>query len=113
MDKYSSFSSLDDDSVLYKEWCGRYPPELRIPDAVILLTVDEKNRIQRHQAGGDLLTTEEQILAKNDTGREAILQSYREYRPIEIDTSHLNSLGVLNIILTELEQFGICVVKNL
>ena len=51
MDRYwtstVAFAALDDDSDLDQEWQGRYPPELRKPDAVILLTVDEENRTKR------------------------------------------------------------------
>lgn len=111
MDRYwtstVAFASLDDDLLLDQKWCGRYPPELRVPDVVILLTVDEENRIQRHKARGESVTAEEQTLAENATGRDAILQTYRSFNPLEIDTSQLNATGVLKVVQRELQQLGI------
>ena len=57
MDRYwtstVAFATLDDDLDLDWEWQGRYPPELRKPDVVILLTVDEKNRTKRMRGRGE------------------------------------------------------------
>ena len=102
-----AFAALDDDSSLNQEWRGCYPPELRKPDVVILLTVDEENRIKRMQDRGNPVTSEEQILTDNIDGRDAILQTYRTFNPIEIDTSNLDSNTVLEAVLKKLEQYGI------
>ena len=116
MDRYwtstVAFASLDDDLDLDQEWQGRYPPELREPDVVILLTVDEENRLKRMQGRGEPVTTEEQNLAKDIAGREAVLQTYRTFKPIEIDTSHLDPNAVLETVLTELQRSGVCQVNG-
>ena len=68
MDRYwtstVAFTPLDDDSQPYQKWHGRYPPEIRNPDIVILLTVDEENRAKRMRERGEPITTEE----KNSPG---------------------------------------------
>ncbi len=111
MDRYwtstVAFASLDDDIHLNQEWQGRYPPELRKPDVVILLTVDEENRIERMQGRGEPVTSEEQDLTQTIAGREAILQTYRTFNPTEIDTSNLDPNAVLEVVLKKLEQHGI------
>lgn len=116
MDRYwtstVAFASLDNDSGLDKEWRGRYPLELRKPDAVILLTVDEENRIKRMQGRGDPVTTEEHHLAKDFAGRDAVLKTYRAFEPIEIDTSNIDPNAVLEVVLTELQRSGICEFSN-
>ena len=77
MDRYwtstVAFAALDDDSDLDQEWQGRYPPELRKPDIVILLTVDEENRTKRMQGRGEPVTTEEHNLAADAMLRETVL----------------------------------------
>ena len=117
MDRYwtstVAFAALDDDSSLDQEWQGRYPPELRKPDAVILLTVDEENRIKRIQDRGDPVTTEEHNLAENIAGRVTILQTYRTFNPIEIDTSNLDPNAVLEVVLKKLKQHGVCEIHNM
>ena len=111
MDRYwtstVAFAALDDDSNLDEEWHGRYPPELRKPDIVILLTVDEENRKNRMQTRGEPITTEEQNLAVNVARREAVLQVYRSFDPIEIDTSCLKSSKVLEVVLSTLIKSGL------
>ena len=112
MDRYwtstVAFTALDADSNLYQEWHGRYPPELRKPDRVILLTVDEENRTKRMQARGVPTTAEEQNLAADVARREAVLRIYRTFDPIEIDTSHLTPDAVLKTVLKVLHRSGLC-----
>ena len=112
MDRYwtstVAFAALDDDSDLDQEWQGRYPPELRKPDTIILLTVDEENRTKRMQERGVPTTDEEQNLAADAARREAVLQIYRTFDPIEIDTSHLTPDAVLERVLNTLHRYGMC-----
>lgn len=111
MDRYwtstVAFSALDDDVDIAREWQGRYPPELRKPDAVILLTVDEENRTKRMSGRGEPVTNEERNLAADVVRREAVLQTYRTFGPIEIDTSHLKPDAVLEKVLAALRETGI------
>ena len=108
MDRYwtstVAFAALDDDSDLDQEWQRRYPLELRKPDAVILLTVDEENRTKRMRGRGEPVTDEEQNLAEGVTHREAVLRVYRMFDPIEIDTSHLAPDAVLEVVLAALHK---------
>ena len=112
MDRYwtstVAFAALDDDSDLDQEWQGRYPLELRKPDTVILLTVDEENRAKRIQGRGEPVTTEEHNLAVNVARRETVLQIYRTFDPIEIDTSCLTPYAVLETVLATLHISGVC-----
>ena len=112
MDRYwtstVAFAALDDDSDLDQEWQGRYPPELSKPDIVILLTVDEENRAKRMQERGEPVTIEENNLAANAARRETVLQIYRTFDPIEIDTSNLTPDAVLETVLTVLHRTGLC-----
>lgn len=111
MDRYwtstVAFAALDDSVDIAQDWQGRYPPELRKPDAVILLTVDEEHREQRMHGRGEPVTTEEHHLAADVTRREAVLQTYRTFKPIEIDTSPLDADAVLKAVLTALRERGI------
>lgn len=111
MDRYwpstVAFTALDDDSDLDQEWQGRYPPELHEPDAVILLTVDEENRKRRMCKRGEPRTDEELNLEVDVERREAVLQAYRMFEPIEVDTSNLNPDGVLKAALVALHESGI------
>ncbi len=111
MDRYwtstVAFAALDDGVDIVQEWQGRYPPELRKPDAAILLTVDEEHRAERMHGRGEPVTTEEHNLAADIARREAVLQTYRTFKPIEIDTSHLDADAVLEAALTALHEFGI------
>ena len=109
MDRYwtstVACSALDPDDF---EWeGGRYPPELRKPDAIVLLTVDEENRTKRMSGRGESPTSEERELAGDAPGREAVLQEYRRFCPIEIDTSHRCPDSVLQSVLAALQQRGI------
>jgi len=112
MDRYwtstVAFTALDDDSDLDQEWQGRYPPELRKPDVVILLTVDEENRTKRMRERGESPTAEEQNLASDVARREAVLRIYRTFDPIEIDTNDLTPDAVLETVLTALHRSGLC-----
>ena len=108
MDRYwtstVAFAVLDDDLHLDREWQGRYPPEFRKPDAVILLTVDEENRSKRMYDRGEPTTGEEQKLAADFARREAVLRTYRMFTPIEIDTSHCDPDMVLEAVLSALQK---------
>jgi thymidylate kinase len=112
MDRYwtstVAFAALDNDSTLNQEWQGSYPLELRKPDIVILLTVDEKNRAKRMQERDESITIEEQNLAADAARREAVLRIYRMFDLIEIDTSHLNPETVLGTVLAALNRAGLC-----
>ena len=112
MDRYwtstVAFAALDDDSSLDEEWHGRYPPELREPDVVILLTVDEENRAKRMQGRGEPVTAEEHNLAADAARRETVLQIYRTFDPIEIDTSELKPEGVLKSVFATLHRLELC-----
>lgn len=112
MDRYwtstVAFAALDGDSGLDREWQGEYPPELRKPDIVILLTVDEENRAKRMQDRGVPTTDEEQNLAADVARREEVLRIYRTFDPIEIDTSSLAPDAVLKTVLTTLRGSGLC-----
>ena len=112
MDRYwtstVAFATLDDDSDLDREWHGRYPPELREPDAVILLTVNENNRRKRMRGRGEPVTAEEQNL--EDIARcESVLREYRQFKPIEIDTSDCDPDTVLDMVITALRDADIIV----
>lgn len=106
MDRYwpstVAFAALDEDLDFGQEWQGRYPPEFREPDAIILLTVNEENRAKRLRGRGDPATAEEDNLARDVTGREAVLRRYRTFLPIEIDTSERNRNDVLYAVLDAL-----------
>ena len=108
MDRYwtstVAFAALDDDSDLDREWQGRYPLELRKPDAVILLTVDEENRTKRMRGRGESTTGEERKLAADFARREAVLKTYRMFTPIEIDTSYRDPDAVLEAACTTLHK---------
>ena len=108
MDRYwtstVAFAALDDNSTIDREWQGRYPPELREPDGVILLTVDEENRLKRMRGRGEPVRNEERNLAEKVARREAVLQTYRMFDPIEIDTSHLDPDAVLVAVLEVLHK---------
>ena len=111
MDRYwtstVAFAALDDDSDLDREWEGRYPLELRKPDTVILLTVDEENRSKRMRGRGEPVTDEEQNLAEDVDHREDVLRMYRSFDPIEIDTSNLAPDAVLEVVFAALHKYRI------
>ena len=112
MDRYwtstVAFAALDNDSDIDQEWQGRYPPELRKPDVVILLTVDEANRAKRMRKRGEPVTDEERNLAASTARREVVLRIYCTFDPIEIDTSYLTPDAVLETVLAILRKSGLC-----
>ena len=112
MDRYwtstVAFAALDNDSDLDQDWQGHYPPELREPDTIILLTVDEENRAKRMQGRSEPVTTEEHNLAADTARRETVLQVYRTFDPIEVDTSYLTPDAVLDAVLTVLHKCELC-----
>ena len=111
MDRYwtstVAFASLDDTSDIDRKWQGCYPPELRVPDVVVLLTVDEENRKKRMNGRGEPATSEERKLEADIARRKAVLKTYRMFNPIEIDTSHLDRDAVLNAVVSALRKQGI------
>lgn len=111
MDRYwpstVAFATLDADSNGYRKWQGRYPPELREPDAVVLLTVDEENRSKRMHERGESVTTEEEKLDAVDA-RSKVICAYRKFNPIEIDTSNRGPDDVLEIVLDKLRRSELC-----
>ncbi len=108
MDRYwpstVAFATMDVDSNGYRKWQGLYPPELRKPDAVVLLTVDEENRSKRMRKRGEPATTEEQSLDEHLAHRNNILCAYRKFNPIEIDTSNRKPGDVREATLDELRS---------
>ena len=111
MDRYwpstFAYSALDRGFDARNDCMPRYPPELHEPDALILLTVTEEVRAQRIANRRESLGREEQALEVDAAGREAVLQRYREFSPIEIDTSHKNPAAVLQAALDVLHEFEI------
>lgn len=112
MDRYwpstVAFATMDVDLNGYQKWKGLYPPELRKPDAVVLLTVDEENRSKRMQKRGEPSTNEEQSLYEHVAHRNNILCAYREFNPIEIDTSNSKPGDVLEAVLDALRSARLC-----
>lgn len=112
MDRYwpstVAFAALDRNSDLIQEWQGCYPLEIREPDAVILLTVNEENRRKRMHERGEPVTAEEQKL-EDITRCESVLREYRQFQPIEIDTSDCDRDTVLNMVITALRDADIIV----
>ena len=112
MDRYwtstAAFSALDDSPEgappASPMLATEYPPELRAPDILILLTVHESQRAERLRGRGEPVTEEEQKLAHEAAGREAVLQAFRRFAPIEVDTSNLDPPGVLSAVLELLES---------
>lgn len=84
-----------------------YPPELRKPDVLILLTVIEEVRAERMRERKQSFGSEERALAMDKAGRQRVLQRYREFSPIEIDTSHKDPAAVLQAALDALHEFEI------
>ena len=107
MDRYwpstAAFSALDPQPV---EHMGTYPPELRVPDFVVLLTVDERRRIDRLCKRGESPTEEEHTLAQEASGRAAVLAAYRSFDTVEVDTSELGPDEVLGAVLALLAERG-------
>ena len=94
---FSSGEELTDQSFKNN---GGYPPELLIPDIVILLTVDEQSRKSRMMERGDTVTAEEQELEARQERREAIIREYRKFDVVEIDTTNLTREDVTTAAMT-------------
>lgn len=97
MDRYwtstAAFAAMDDDFE-HDVQLGEYPPEIRVPDLVILLLVDEKNRLKRLQGRGEAETNEELELASNIEKRNAVISAYKRFNVVIIDTSDKNPMQV-------------------
>ena len=74
---------------------------------MILLTVNEENRIKRMASRGLAMTEEEICLEEKKKSRGNVLNALRCFEPIEIDTSHLNSEEVFNEVMHWLNQAGV------
>ena len=57
---------------------------------------------------GEPVRNEERNLAEKVARREAVLQAYRMFDPIEIDTSHLDPNAVLVAVLEVLHKSVLC-----
>ena len=57
---------------------------------------------------GEPVRNEERNLAEKVARREAVLQAYRMFDPIEIDTSHLDPDAVLVAVLEVLHKSVLC-----
>ena len=110
LDRYwpstASFAVLDAHQPVW-EPIGVWPQGLVKPDIMILLTVNEENRIKRMASRGLAMTEEEMRLEEKKKSRSNVLNALRGFDPIEIDTSHLNSEEVFNEVLHWLNQAGI------
>lgn len=91
MDRYwtstAAFAAMDD-GFEHDVAPGEYPDEIRIPDVLILLIVDEENRLKRLSGRGEDETEEELELASNFAKRNNVLKSYKLFNPVIIDTSN-------------------------
>ena len=90
MDRYwtstAAFAAMDD-GFEHDIELGVYPEEILVPDLVILLTVDEKNRLKRLTGRGLKDTSEESELARNVEKRKLVMERYMQFNPIILDTS--------------------------
>ena len=111
MDRYwpstVAYAALDEGFDAGNDCGPGYPPELRRPDAVILLTVTEEARAQRMGGRGGSVGGEERALALDAAGRELVLRRYREFSTTEIDTSDLDAEAVLEAALDALDETGV------
>ena len=112
LDRYwpstASFAALDDRPPQW-EPIGVWPIGLVEPDIMILLTVDEKNRLKRMARRGLAMTEEEMRLEEKKKSRANVLNGLRSFDPIEIDTSHLNTEEVFIEAIYWLSQAGILI----
>ena len=110
LDRYwpstASFSILDDQPPKW-EPLGAWPAGMILPDVVVLLTVDEENRLKRIGSRGISTTDEEKKLAELAEHRAKVLESIRFFEPIEIDTSGKNPEEVLDEIMKWLHYAGL------
>jgi UMP-CMP kinase 2, mitochondrial len=90
MDRYwtstAAFAAMDE-GFEHDVEIGNYPEEIRKPDLVILLIVDEENRLKRLNGRGEGETKEESELATNKIKRENVLAAYKKFNPVIVDTS--------------------------
>lgn len=99
LDRYwsstASFATIDECD---PDWepIGVWPQGFIEPDIMLLLTVNEEKRLQRMTERGLEITDEEEKLEQGTEYREQILQAFRGFEPIEIDTSDLDANEVLN-----------------
>ncbi len=102
MDRYwtstAAFTAMDD-GFEHDVLLGEYPPEISAPDILILLTVDEDNRLLRMSGRGQPETAEEAKLAQDLQKRQQVLDNYLAFNPHIIDTSNLNPDQVLEAAL--------------
>ena len=91
MDRYwtstAAFAAMDE-GFEHDIEIGQYPDEIRKPDLLILLTVDEENRLTRLHGRGEAETKEESELAASKIKREKVLETYLKFKPVVIDTSN-------------------------
>ena len=107
LDRYwpstASFAVLDEPHPGW-EPIGTWPNGLVEPDIMILLTVDEENRLERMKNRGLAITEEEALLNQGKKSRDPVLHALRSFDPIEIDTSHLSPDEVLREVMFWLKQ---------
>ena len=109
MDRYwpstATFSKLDETQ---KSWepLGVYPEGLLEPDIMFLLTVSEDERKARLSKRNIPETDEESKLFVHHEQRSLIESGYRAFNPIEVDTSGINPLEVLKIVLQKIETYS-------
>ena len=108
MDRYwtstIAFSVLDKEGPITNIEYGTYPPEMLKPDIMIFLTVDEKHRSERLRGRGEVFTEEETLIEKEIEKRENVLNIYRKYERVEVDTSMLTPKEVRDKIILILKQ---------
>ena len=102
LDRYwcstAAYSAMDDNPPKWKD-VGLWPTGLVVPDIVFLLTADESNRHDRLSNRGDKLTNEEIKVEQENEKREKVLEYYRRFDPIEIDTSNITKQEISREIL--------------
>lgn len=93
MDRYwastAAFAAMDRPPPKGDFAAGEYPPEFAKPDAVLLLTVSEQERVRRMRTGRDARTEEEDRLEEQSESRAAVLQAYRLFNVLEVDTTDM------------------------
>jgi len=98
MDRYwtstAAFSAMDD-GFEHDVPFGEYPPEIMPPHILILLIVNEENRLLRMSGRGEAETAEEAKLAQDSEKRQQVLANYKTFDPYIIDTSNLSPGQVL------------------
>jgi thymidylate kinase len=85
------------------EVIGEWPAGLLIPDIVFLLVVDEENRNNRLSNRGENLTEEEIRIEQDYENRQKLIEFFRCFDPIEIDTSNKTIEEVSKEILSWLQ----------